>query len=95
MVTNGAVGHPLPEGVFHLLSAHDLAARWRLNPTYVALCGALVDGASLEGTDCPNECECEFAGNLTYCPACLRAALRQNDRAGVEPDSSMVAARGR
>ncbi|MGH3693871.1 MAG: hypothetical protein ACRDRX_07765 [Pseudonocardiaceae bacterium] len=80
-------GEDLPEGVFHLISAHEVAPerwRWRLSPTYVAVCGARVQAGSLEGTDCPNECECEFTGMMAYCPDCLRAALRQNDRAGVE-----------
>jgi predicted Fe-S protein YdhL (DUF1289 family) len=42
-----------------------------LDPTYIALCGAPVSGS-----DCPNECECEERGGITYCPGCVREAFR-------------------
>jgi hypothetical protein len=59
-------------------------------PRYVALCGALVATASLMGTDCPNECQHELAGALVSCPDCLRAAIRQNHRAGVDAGDGCV-----
>ncbi|MGH3972252.1 MAG: hypothetical protein ACRDS9_02845 [Pseudonocardiaceae bacterium] len=76
----------LPEGVFHLISAHEVVPNWHLDPVYVALCGEVVETSSLAETDCPNECECEFSENMAYCPACLREAIRQNRRAGVDVD---------
>ncbi|MGH3997532.1 MAG: hypothetical protein ACRDTJ_08730 [Pseudonocardiaceae bacterium] len=85
---NGEVEHPLPEGVFHLISAHEVVPKWRLHPAYVALCGERVETAWMSETDCPNKCECEFSGTMVYCPACLREAIGQNRRAGVDVDCS-------
>ncbi|MGH3807403.1 MAG: hypothetical protein ACRDRU_12380 [Pseudonocardiaceae bacterium] len=83
-------GEGLAAGMFHLISAHEvLPETWCFHPTYFALCGAQVASASLAGTRCPNECECEVAGTMACCPACLREALRLNRQAGVE-----AAARG-
>ncbi|MGH8965163.1 MAG: hypothetical protein ACRDXB_07505 [Actinomycetes bacterium] len=71
--------------MFHLISAHEVVPNCHLTPVYVALCGEEVETASnLEGTDCPNECECEFSPAMAYCPACLRSAIGQNHRAGVD-----------
>ena len=79
-----SAGEGLSEGVFHLISTHDVVPeRWCLFPTYVALCEALVR-TGLEGTDCPSECECEFSPAMAYCPSCVRAAIEQNGRAGVD-----------
>jgi hypothetical protein len=85
---NGQVEHPQPsESLFHLISAHEVVPlNWRCQPTYTAVCGVEVEASSLAGTDCPNECECDFSASMAYCPDCLRAAIRQNRRAGVEVD---------
>lgn len=77
-------------GVFHLISAHEVVPRRCLHPTYTALCGALVETSSMAETDCPNECECEFSATMAYCLACLREALGQNRRAGVDAGSGCV-----
>jgi hypothetical protein len=90
-------GEGLAAGVFHLISAHEVAWTGRLTPTYVALCGTWVSTGDGVGdvSECPNECECEFMGSLAYCLDCLRAALEQNGLTGVEADdASMVATRG-
>ncbi|MGH3702280.1 MAG: hypothetical protein ACRDRU_08620 [Pseudonocardiaceae bacterium] len=89
-------GEDLPEGVFHLISAHEVEPeRWHLHPRYFAVCGAEVLAGSLAGSDCPSRCECEFTGTMAYCPDYLRAALGQNDRAGVDADGgSVVTGRG-
>lgn len=76
---------------FHLISAHEVVPGYHLTPVYVALCGALVDTSEMPETDCPNECECEFSPTMAYCPACLRGALRQNHRAGVDTDAVVSA----
>jgi hypothetical protein len=76
---NGAVEQPLAGGAVHLISAHEVVPTGglrRLDPTYIALCGKPVDTSSLSGPDCPNECECEERGGITYCPGCVREALR-------------------
>ncbi|MGH3998396.1 MAG: hypothetical protein ACRDTJ_13130 [Pseudonocardiaceae bacterium] len=41
---------PLSEGVFHLISAHEVVPNWRLYPVYVALCGEMVETANLAET---------------------------------------------
>lgn len=71
-------------GVFHLISAHEVVPRWALHPVFTALCGARVESATVPAPGCPNECECELPGNLAHCPACLREAIGQNRRAGVD-----------
>jgi hypothetical protein len=92
---NGAVEHPQPsESLFHLISAHEVVpSNWHLHPTYTALCGARVESGSLEGTDCPNECQCEDARTLVSCPDCLRAAIGQNRRAGIDAGDGSMAPR--
>jgi hypothetical protein len=82
----------LAPGVFHLVLAHELVWRWCIPPAYVALCGAQVDTASqLETrTECPNECGCEVPGRMACCPACLRAAIKLNHRAGVDVGDGCV-----
>jgi hypothetical protein len=99
MPTLGSGEHDgeLAEGVFHLISAHEVVPeRWRLHPVYVALCGAPVQAGSVEGTECPNECDHELVGSLVSCLACLRAAIRENRLAGVDGDEgSVVGAGGR
>ena len=84
--------------VFHLISAHELAWTACVPSRYYALCGAPVStGDSLgDVSACPNACDCELSGSLAYCLDCLRAALEQGHRAGVEAavDGSVVAAGG-
>lgn len=70
-------GEGLPEGVFHLISSHEVVWTHRVYPAYVALCGQRVESSGMVGTDCPNECECEFSGSLAYCPACLCVASEE------------------
>ncbi|MGH3901739.1 MAG: hypothetical protein ACRDTA_26485 [Pseudonocardiaceae bacterium] len=90
-----SAGEGLPQGVFHLISSHEAVWTGRVYPVYVALCEERVETSHMAETDCPNECACEFSPTMAYCPACLRAALGQNRRAGVDADGGfMVTARG-
>jgi hypothetical protein len=82
----------LAPGVFHLVSAHEVASRWRLHPAYVALCGALVETFSTAGIDCP-DCECDEA-DIGHCPACLRAAIERNRRVGADTGTGIGTAGG-
>ncbi|MGH3684069.1 MAG: hypothetical protein ACRDRE_18185 [Pseudonocardiaceae bacterium] len=87
-------GEGLAAGSFHLISHHEVRWTGRITPRYYALCGARMDTGDGVGdvSGCPNACECEFSGSLAYCLDCLRAALEQNQRSGV--DGSVAATRG-
>jgi hypothetical protein len=72
-----SVGVPVGERseVFHLISAHEVVPNWHLHPTYVAMCGQQVATSSMSAE--------------ADCPDCLREAIRQNRRAGVDADGAV------
>ena len=70
------MNEPLPEGVFHLLTADDDLVR---HGNHVTVCGALVHASSL-----PPSCYapgCESNRDPLYCPTCVSTAVRWNSEA--------------
>jgi hypothetical protein len=78
-MTNGInaaeVSAPLPEGVFHLLTA-DSTVRQSYG-TYITVCGEVVPGSGLPPS-CYDEDDCDVVRNPAYCPECVREAARWN-----------------
>jgi len=74
------VSEPLPEGVFHLLTADNMV-RHPFYGTYITVCGEDVPASDLPPL-CYDDDDGDIVRNPAYCPECVREAARWNAEPG-------------